>query len=197
MAIQGSERALPVHVSNMAWRLPVLVGVVATGLIAFSGSIVGPDLEGPFVALAGLLVASALIRQTILLRDLTCSEHEKARLVEDLELRITEFGRVQTQVIASSRRAAVGELSAAVAHEVNNPLQAILGYAEILLSEVPATGSPREELEVIRSEALRARSIVQALMEFARSGPPDPRLTDRAVVSVDPESELVGEPIAV
>jgi two-component system NtrC family sensor kinase len=107
-------------------------------------------------------------------------QREKGRLVADLEDRIVEAGRVQAQVVASSKRAAVGELSAAVAHEVNNPLQGILGYAEILLRDADEDGSPREELEVIRSEALRARSIVQSLMEFARPRRPDRRPTDLA-----------------
>src|SRR6476620_5450978 len=120
MASQGSERALSLHVPGMAW-LPFLAGVVATALIVSSGSIVGPDLDGPFLALAGLFVASALIRQTILIRDLARKEHEKARLVEDLESRIAELRRVQAEVVESARRDAVGELSAAVAHEVNNP----------------------------------------------------------------------------
>ncbi|MDP9484096.1 MAG: hypothetical protein M3P84_12850, partial [Chloroflexota bacterium] len=73
----------------------------------------------------------------------------------------------------------------------------ILGYAEILLGEVPAVGSPREELEVIRSEALRARSIVQSLLELARSRPPDPRPADLAMLPVDPLAAPVGVPIGV
>lgn len=103
---------------------------------------------------------------------------ENARLVDDLEARISELSRVQTQVIASSKRAAVGELSAAVAHEVNNPLQGILGYAELLLRDARAAGTSLDELEVIRSEALRARTIVQSLMEFARPQAPDRRPTN-------------------
>ena len=65
-----------------------------------------------------------------------------------------------------------------MAHEVNNPLQGILGYAELLLRDAPDDGSPRAELEVIRSEALRARSIIQSLMDFARPSAPDRRPTD-------------------
>ncbi|HEX7472756.1 MAG TPA: ATP-binding protein [Candidatus Limnocylindrales bacterium] len=103
---------------------------------------------------------------------------ENARLVDDLQARIAELSRVQTQVIASSKRAAIGELSAAVAHEVNNPLQGILGYAELLLRDARAAGTSLDELEVIRSEALRARTIVQSLMEFARPQAPDRRPTD-------------------
>ena len=103
---------------------------------------------------------------------------ENARLVDDLEARIAELSRMQIQVIASSKRAAVGELAAAVAHEVNNPLQGILGYAELLLRDATSAGAPRDELEVIRSETLRARTIVQSLMEFARPQPPDRRPTD-------------------
>jgi two-component system NtrC family sensor kinase len=59
-----------------------------------------------------------------------------------------------------------------VAHEVNNPLTGILGFAELLLSELPADDPRHDEVAVIRDEAVRARTIVKALLEFARPRPP-------------------------
>jgi signal transduction histidine kinase len=67
----------------------------------------------------------------------------------------------------------VGGLASALAHEVNNPLTGVLGYTELLLADLPAEGQGREELETIRSEALRARKIIRSLVEFARPRPPE------------------------
>jgi two-component system NtrC family sensor kinase len=74
--------------------------------------------------------------------------------------------------------AAVGELAAAVAHEVNNPLTGILGFSELLLAGMTANDPMRADVAVIHSEAVRARGIVRALLEFARPRPPQRMQTE-------------------
>lgn len=88
-------------------------------------------------------------------------EHERA-----------EVQRLQRQLAEASKLGAVGELAAAVAHEVNNPLTGIMGFAELLQSELPTDDPRREDASVILAEAVRARSIVRALLEFAQPRPP-------------------------
>ena len=99
-------------------------------------------------------------------------------LVARLRDRIAEIGRMQDQLIRASKLAAVGELAAGVAHEVNNPLTGVLGYADLLLAETAPDDPSREGLEVIRDEAVRARNVVRELLDFARPRTPERRPVD-------------------
>ena len=94
---------------------------------------------------------------------------ENAGLYDQLRQRLAELQRTQDQLIRSAKLAAVGELAAAVAHEVNNPLQTILNLTYLISSD-PAAAPLQEDLKLVEEEVLRARSIVQGLLEFARRG---------------------------
>jgi PAS domain S-box-containing protein len=93
---------------------------------------------------------------------------ENARLYRDLRQQMGQLQETQGQLVQSAKLAAVGELSAGLAHELNNPLTSILGYAQLLLEEDIATGPVGEDLERIVAEAHRAREIVQNLSDFSR-----------------------------
>ena len=67
---------------------------------------------------------------------------------------------------------ALGAMAAGVAHEVNNPLTAILGFADLLMENRDAPESVRKDLRVILQEAQRTKQIVQNLLSFARQVPP-------------------------
>jgi signal transduction histidine kinase len=75
-------------------------------------------------------------------------------------------GDVEGRLLRASQ-ATLGDLAAALAHEINNPLTAVLGYAELLLADLPADAPNRQELETIRDEAMRARDVVRALVSVA------------------------------
>ena len=86
-----------------------------------------------------------------------------------VERDITEEVRLQEQLVHTERLSAVGELVAGVAHEINNPLQTVVGSVELMLEDQP-TPSIRRDLETVKREAARAAQIVRSLLAFVRRG---------------------------
>jgi C4-dicarboxylate-specific signal transduction histidine kinase len=90
-----------------------------------------------------------------------------AQMTEERQIR-TELESLQGQVIRQERLAAVGQLVSGVAHEINNPLQAILGFAELLQMEDNVPDSVKADLRLIQKESARACGIIRNLALFAR-----------------------------
>jgi PAS domain S-box-containing protein len=85
---------------------------------------------------------------------------------------VTEAALIQSKLAHTEKMAALGQLVSGVAHEVNNPLSAIIGFTDLLLENPDLPESAREELGVILQEAERTRLIVQNMLRFAREMPP-------------------------
>jgi len=81
---------------------------------------------------------------------------------------LSERRRFEQQMVQSGKLAAIGELAAGVAHEINNPLFAILGLVEFLLKEVEPGTKPHDRLELIQQTGLEIKDVVRALLDFAR-----------------------------
>jgi two-component system NtrC family sensor kinase len=80
---------------------------------------------------------------------------------------LTERRQLDQQLAQSGKLTAIGELAAGVAHEINNPLFAILGLTEFLLKESDEGSRARRRLELIRETGLEIKEIVRALLDFA------------------------------
>jgi len=84
---------------------------------------------------------------------------------------ITDAVLLQAKLAHSEKMATIGRLVSGVAHEVNNPLAAILGFTDLLLENPDVPASAQEDLKIILQETQRTKDIVQDLLSFARQRP--------------------------
>jgi two-component system NtrC family sensor kinase len=84
---------------------------------------------------------------------------------------ITDAASLQAKLVHAEKMATVGNLVSGVAHEVNNPLTAILGFTDLLLENPEIPEAAKADLQVVLQEAQRTKVIVQNLLSFARQAP--------------------------
>lgn len=91
---------------------------------------------------------------------------------------ITELKRLEEQLIQAEKLAAMGQMLAGVAHELNNPLTAILGASELVRDRAGVDENTKRQLEMTHRQARRAARIVQNLLEFSRPASPQKKALD-------------------
>ncbi|PWU19151.1 MAG: hypothetical protein C5B50_07240 [Verrucomicrobia bacterium] len=102
---------------------------------------------------------------------------EKVKFSRDaLEQTVETLKTTQAQLVQSEKLSGIGEFVAGVAHELNNPLTAVMGFSEIL-AKGEATSEQRRCLDMIHKSALRCQRIVQSLLSFARRHAPERKLS--------------------
>ncbi len=103
-------------------------------------------------------------------------------LNETLEKRVQErtdaLLQHEKQMAHADRLASIGQLSAGIAHEINNPLGIIQGYTQLLLRSEPADTQRHEDLSTILKHAKNCKSIVEDLLNFARRSKPSAAVVD-------------------
>lgn len=97
---------------------------------------------------------------------------EKARLIE---LHKTRYDNL---ALHTQKLSALGRMAAGIAHEINNPLGAILIYGTNLIKKIPNGGPLKEGMEIIIHEALRCKTIISDLLEFSREKKPQKTLVN-------------------
>lgn len=79
---------------------------------------------------------------------------------------------LQEQLRHADRLATIGQLSAGIAHEINEPLSAILGFSQLIIAETPLPETAAQDMQKIVNATLHAREVVRKLMLFSRQVPP-------------------------
>ena len=102
---------------------------------------------------------------------------ERVRLYDETSHAYDDLRRTQEQLLQSEKMSAVGQLIAGVAHELNNPLTAILGYAQLLQSEDLAERAA-DFVSKLFKQAQRTHRVVQNLLSFARQRKPHKQTVD-------------------
>jgi len=100
------------------------------------------------------------------------SPGEVGSLAKAFQAMVQNVKRNQAVAIQSEKMAAVGQFAAGVAHDINNPVGVILGFAQSLLRRFPENAPMRMPLESIEREAQRCKVLVQDLLTFSRSNKP-------------------------
>lgn len=183
--IEGVERAAREKRNRSLLLMACVAGLSGLGAIMVSvrgyRSVIGPLTR---FSVGVHRVASGRFDERI---DARADTHEFARLADDFNLMAAELQasyqdlheRVEArtrQLVRSERLAGVGFLAAGVAHEINNPLGIISGYAELWLAD-PDGESASKTITIARDEAFRCKEIVDRLLALARS----PTATRQAV----------------
>jgi signal transduction histidine kinase len=140
----------------------------------------GDELMIPLCSPRGLYLGCIALddprdAQAVNARELSRIELLAADLAVAMELK-----SLQTQLVRSEKLAALGQLVAGVAHELNNPLTAVMGYGELIRDEIPS-GTTRDRLDKLVNEGRRMKKIVENLLRFSRQS-----AVDRQPVALEP-----------
>src|SRR6266480_1390086 len=112
------------------------------------------------------------------------------QVIESTFVDISERKQLEQQLWQSQKLDALGSLAGGVAHDFNNVLTAILGYADLVLLDLPADSPHRKDLEEISKAAQRAGELTGQLLTFSRRQPIEPRILTLNDVVADTDKML-------
>jgi len=126
--------------------------------------------------------AGSAVGCVVTLSDISELKQAEEALRESEQKSREQAQMLEQQLIASGRLVSLGEITASMAHEFNNPLGIIMGFVEEMQSTTPSDAADFQTLKIIDEEAKRCQKIIQGLMEFARPTPVTPQTTDVAAL---------------
>ena len=118
----------------------------------------------------GMTLVAALVMGVMMFFRQSLLDRELLRLLSRSDESVANLHRLQTQILQSEKMASIGQLVGGAAHELNNPITAMLGYSDLLLS-TPLNSEQESLAAKIGQHVRRTRSLVASLISFARQGP--------------------------
>ena len=106
------------------------------------------------------------------------ADNDRDRLLARAEQSVENLQRLQAQLVQTEKLVSLGQLAAGAAHEINNPLTAILGYSDLLADDESLPEKSRTIAAKIRDQARRTKTLVGNLLSFARQVPAERTLLD-------------------
>src|SRR6202165_2356851 len=135
------------------------------------------SLEVRDFRLMATLIASVPLALLIFLRT-HLADKDRSRLLARSEQSIENLKRLQAPMVQSEKLVSLGQLAAGAAHEINNPLAAILGFSDLLADDLTVPEKARATAAKIRDQARRTKTLVGNLLSFARQVPAERTLLD-------------------
>ena len=139
------------------------------GIIDVQSSSQSAFTHNDFIALeslAGILASVITSADQYQRLQITISQLRSTQV--ELRARMEAQRDAENRLVQAAKLAAVGEMAAGIAHELNNPLTSVTGFAELALDAMPKDSETRKDLEIVMREATRARDVVRRLLDFAR-----------------------------
>jgi signal transduction histidine kinase len=144
-------------------------GMKILGIIDVESSSRNSFTHNDFMALESLAgILASVITSADQYQRLQVTISQLRSTQSELRDRMEAQRRAENRLIQAAKLAAVGEMAAGIAHELNNPLTSVTGFAELALEEIPVDSQARKDLELVTREAKRARDVVRRLLDFAR-----------------------------
>jgi signal transduction histidine kinase len=161
--------------SVMGWQagsemcVAIRDGEKILGIVDVQSSSQNAFTHNDFIALeslAGILASVITSADQYQRLQVTISELRSTQV--ELHARMEAQRDAENRLVQAAKLAAVGEMAAGIAHELNNPLTSVTGFAELALDTIPKDSQTRKDLEIVMHEAVRARDVVRRLLDFAR-----------------------------
>lgn len=159
--------------SILAMIAVISLPVFAIYTVKFSQDIAAVRDFRLFVTLVSAvpLVFLVLLRQHL-------ADRDRTRLLAQSEMSVENLQRLQAQMVQTEKLVSIGQLAAGAAHEINNPLTAILGFSDLLADDSQLPEKTRAIASKIREQARRTKTLVANLLSFARQVPTERTLLD-------------------